>query len=167
MSLYSEWQAIADVERTPGEAKKFWKEYFALETENYKTILGNYQHTYSGKVSELAEEFHMDEVTFLGFLDGINTSLKKELKLDSLKSGSKIELDIDYEKLYFNMLDCKADWLYNLPQWEPILTPERRKEITMEFRSSKMYVKQQEPNRNDPCPCGSGKKYIKCCGKDK
>ena len=77
MSLYSEWQAIADVERTPGEAKKFWKEYFALETENYKTILGNYQHTYSGKVSELAEEFHMDEVTFLGFLDGINTSLKK------------------------------------------------------------------------------------------
>ena len=21
--------------------------------------------------------------------------------------------------------------------------------------------------RNDPCPCGSGKKYKKCCGKDK
>ncbi len=21
-----------------------------------------------------------------------------------------------------------------------------------------------EPNRNDPCPCGSGKKYKKCCG---
>jgi SWIM/SEC-C metal-binding protein len=20
------------------------------------------------------------------------------------------------------------------------------------------------PNRNDPCPCGSGKKYKKCCG---
>ena len=20
--------------------------------------------------------------------------------------------------------------------------------------------------RNDPCPCGSGKKYKKCCGKD-
>ena len=49
MSLYSEWQAIADVERTPGEAKKFWKEYFALETENYKTILENYQHTYSSR----------------------------------------------------------------------------------------------------------------------
>jgi preprotein translocase subunit SecA len=23
----------------------------------------------------------------------------------------------------------------------------------------------QEPGRNDPCPCGSGKKYKKCCGK--
>jgi uncharacterized protein YecA (UPF0149 family) len=21
-----------------------------------------------------------------------------------------------------------------------------------------------KPNRNDPCPCGSGKKYKKCCG---
>ena len=23
----------------------------------------------------------------------------------------------------------------------------------------------KEPERNDPCPCGSGKKYKKCCGK--
>jgi len=22
-----------------------------------------------------------------------------------------------------------------------------------------------KPDRNDPCPCGSGKKYKKCCGK--
>jgi uncharacterized protein YchJ len=26
-------------------------------------------------------------------------------------------------------------------------------------------VKDHEPGRNDPCPCGSGKKYKKCCGK--
>ena len=25
---------------------------------------------------------------------------------------------------------------------------------------------EKEPGRNDPCPCGSGKKYKKCCGKD-
>jgi preprotein translocase subunit SecA len=25
--------------------------------------------------------------------------------------------------------------------------------------------KEQEVGRNDPCPCGSGKKYKKCCGK--
>jgi hypothetical protein len=24
----------------------------------------------------------------------------------------------------------------------------------------------QKPGRNDPCPCGSGKKYKKCCGRD-
>jgi len=25
----------------------------------------------------------------------------------------------------------------------------------------------QEIGRNDPCPCGSGKKYKNCCGKNK
>jgi len=24
---------------------------------------------------------------------------------------------------------------------------------------------QDKPKRNDPCPCGSGKKYKQCCGK--
>ncbi|MBQ7087025.1 MAG: SEC-C domain-containing protein, partial [Clostridia bacterium] len=26
-------------------------------------------------------------------------------------------------------------------------------------------VKKQKVGRNDPCPCGSGLKYKKCCGK--
>ena len=25
-------------------------------------------------------------------------------------------------------------------------------------------VAEKKPGRNDPCPCGSGKKYKKCCG---
>ncbi len=24
-----------------------------------------------------------------------------------------------------------------------------------------------DPNRSDPCPCGSGRKYKKCCGRDR
>ena len=27
-------------------------------------------------------------------------------------------------------------------------------------------TKKKEPGRNDPCPCGSGKKYKNCCGKN-
>ncbi len=27
-------------------------------------------------------------------------------------------------------------------------------------------IKTQKIGRNDPCPCGSGKKYKKCCGRD-
>ncbi len=26
-------------------------------------------------------------------------------------------------------------------------------------------VKPVEPGRNDPCPCGSGRKYKNCCGR--
>lgn len=33
-----------------------------------------------------------------------------------------------------------------------------------EFGTVKPIVKDKEPGRNDPCPCGSGKKYKKCCG---
>ena len=32
-----------------------------------------------------------------------------------------------------------------------------------ENRPSRTYVADREPGRNDPCPCGSGKKYKKCC----
>lgn len=31
-------------------------------------------------------------------------------------------------------------------------------------RKSAPIVKGEQPGRNDPCPCGSGKKYKKCCG---
>lgn len=27
------------------------------------------------------------------------------------------------------------------------------------------YVRDVKIGRNDPCPCGSGKKYKKCCGR--
>ncbi|MBM7583196.1 curved DNA-binding protein CbpA [Caldicoprobacter guelmensis] len=34
------------------------------------------------------------------------------------------------------------------------------------YSSDKPYVREQpKVGRNDPCPCGSGKKYKKCCGK--
>jgi SEC-C motif-containing protein len=31
-------------------------------------------------------------------------------------------------------------------------------------RKNEPIVKGKQPGRNDPCPCGSGKKYKKCCG---
>jgi hypothetical protein len=33
------------------------------------------------------------------------------------------------------------------------------------FSKIETYVAPQKVGRNDPCPCGSGKKYKKCCGK--
>lgn len=167
MSLFSEWQELANQERDQRESDAFWKDYFDQETENYKKILAVYQKPYSGKFSELAEGFSMEPLYFIGFLDGINTSLKQEIDLEGVTPESDIELDIDYKKLYFNMLECKANWLYSLPEWDAILSVEERKAITKEHRSSKMFVNETVIGRNDPCPCGSGKKYKKCCGKDK
>ena len=102
----------------------------------------------------------------MGFLDGINTSLREEQDLDSITETSEICLDIDLEKLFYNMLVAGADYLYSLPQWETILSEEKRLEIVKTYKRSKTVVKEKEPGRNDPCPCGSGKKYKKCCGKN-
>ncbi|NLD17306.1 MAG: hypothetical protein GX666_06980, partial [Tissierellia bacterium] len=34
-----------------------------------------------------------------------------------------------------------------------------------ELKKGKTFVRKEEKvGRNDPCPCGSGKKYKKCCG---
>ena len=41
---------------------------------------------------------------------------------------------------------------------------ERKKSIVFDEKKAKEPVKKQKIGRNDPCPCGSGKKYKKCCG---
>ena len=39
-------------------------------------------------------------------------------------------------------------------------------ERNMKQELNKIYSGQVKVGRNDPCPCGSGKKYKKCCGKN-
>ena len=163
MSLYSEWQAACEEERDEKAYKAFWNTYFEAEKENYKKILADHTRVFEGKLSVLADEFGMNSVVFVGFLDGINTSLKKEISLERLKEGSAVKLDIEFEKLYFNMLEAKAPWLFKLDEWDGVLPEEKRKEITKDWRLSKQAVS-HKVGRNDPCPCGSGKKYKKCCG---
>ena len=164
MKLHKLWQDMVSEERSEEEHKKHWDEYYALETENYKKILSQKDTVFSGKIKELSAGFGMDDVTFTGFLDGINTSLKTELKLDSLTENSEVKLDVDFEKLYYNMLGAKAPWLYNLPEWDNVLSQDARKAIGKRFRNDHIYRSEPTVGRNDPCPCGSGKKYKKCCG---
>ncbi|MGI6175642.1 MAG: SEC-C metal-binding domain-containing protein [Christensenellales bacterium] len=159
MSYYEDWTNLTENNQT----QQFWAQYFSLEQKNYEKILDDSEHTFSGSYAELAKEFDMDETLFIGFLDGINTSLRTGIDVKSVEADTAIQLDIDLEKLYFNMLDAKADWLYNLPQWDDLLNEERRKEITKEYRASIIAVS-NKVGRNEPCPCGSGKKYKKCCG---
>jgi len=82
-------------------------------------------------------------------------------------TGTFQELVSKYEAdpVIFNMLGAEADYLYSISAWDKVLSTEKREEIIKEFKKSKTVVKEKEPGRNDPCPCGSGKKYKKCCGK--
>jgi len=41
---------------------------------------------------------------------------------------------------------------------------EAEKKLIKETKKVDPLQAKTEPGRNDPCPCGSGKKYKKCCG---
>ena len=166
MGLYETWQQVAQAQQTREAYDAFWNTYFAAETQNYKKILANADKVFSGKLADVAKEFDMDPVTFTGFLDGANSSFKNgELDLDSLTEESEIALDFDFDRLYINMHNAKADWLFNLPEWDAVRTEAQRRELTKQYRAEKIFVAPPSVGRNDPCPCGSGKKYKKCCGR--
>lgn len=163
MGLYQQWQKECEKERSPQEYNLYWSTYFEVEKEAYRTILIAKEAKVEGTVAELADKFEMTKAQVAGFIDGINTSLETEVDLDSLEADTQVTLSIVWEELFKNMLKAKAEWLYTLKEWEPILSEDRRGEIKREFHLSQMAVS-QKVGRNDPCPCGSGKKYKKCCG---
>lgn len=167
MSLLTDWRnyAYGLDDRTP-EGKQFWLNYFGVEQGIYKQLLSNPTEVVSGTVRELAERYDTTIQLITGFLDGINDSLKTPNNIDEMDEDTEVTLDIDLEQLYMNMVDCEAEWLYTLEEWNPLLTEERRKELYKIQKKSKTVVKPPKIGRNDPCPCGSGRKYKQCCGKN-
>ena len=163
MSLYTKWRKLAEEERDQDAYDAFWGDYLPKEQAIYEVILTDPSTPVSGVVSTLAKKYNMDSATFLGFLDGINSSLKEEIDLENLKATNKVTLDVKLESLYFNMLAAEADWLYNLPQWDALLTSDQKKSIRKDYNRTKTVVNDKKVGRNEPCPCGSGRKYKQCC----
>ena len=165
MSLFEKWKDMAFGHKTKGEFEDFWKVYGGVEESIYATVLENHEEPIEGVLKDLAQKFNTTNEYFFGFIDGINESVKEPLNLEDITENSQIKLEIEPEKLYYNMLEADADYLYTLPKWNEILTDEKRQEIKKAQKSSKTIVKEKKIGRNDPCTCGSGKKYKKCCGK--
>lgn len=168
MTLYEQWNNYGEdaKERSVEEYKKVVENYLARERDVYDYLLSNRDEIVEDTISELGKRFNMNDVEFLGFVDGINSSLKNgEYSLEELTGNDTVKLDFDLEKLYWNMLDAKAEWLYNLPQWKELLSVEQKSAIKKEYNKTKTVVKERKIGRNDSCPCGSGKKYKQCCMK--
>ena len=165
-TILEQWRAIAyDQQADRNKLQQFWAKYFNIEKNIYAQLLENPDEVVTGTVKELAEKYNQEVLTMVGFLDGINESLKVENPIEELEDTTEVSLEYDPEKLYKNMVDAKADWLYNLEEWDNLLTPERRKELYKEQKLSGTVIKEKKVGRNDPCPCGSGKKYKYCCGR--
>ncbi|MCI7181356.1 MAG: SEC-C metal-binding domain-containing protein [Schaedlerella sp.] len=166
-SLLEQWRSIAyNRELTKNQLEVFWGNYFNIEKGIYEQLLEEPETEVKGTVKELADKYGLELLTMVGFLDGINDSLKVPNPIETMEADTEVSLAFDTEKLYKNMVDAKADWLYNLPQWDKIYDEETRKRLYMEQKMSGTVRKEKKIGRNDPCPCGSGKKYKKCCGRN-
>ena len=136
MNLMEQWRSVAYNEATGKEKlQQLWAAYFQEEKEIYAQLLKNPDEVVKGTVKELADKFKVSLMTMTGFLDGINDSLVEQNPIDDLE------------------------------EWNDIFDEETRKELYKEQKSSTTIVKEQKVYPNDPCPCGSGKKYKKCCGR--
>ena len=166
-TILDQWREIAYNENADKTTlQRFWANYFNIEKNIYEQLLTNPDEVVKGTVKELAEKYGQEVLTMVGFLDGINDSLKEPNPNETMDEDTVVSLEFDKELLYKNMVDAKADWLYNLPQWDAIFDEEKKKALYLEQKKSGTVVKGKKIGRNDPCPCGSGKKYKKCCGKN-
>ena len=167
MALLKQWRDMAYSETAnKGDLQRLWQTYFLKEKDMYSELLKNPEEVVTGTVKELAEKFDVDIMTMTGFLDGINDSLKEANPIDDMEEDTEVNLGYDLEKLYKNMVAADADWLYGLEEWESIFDEDKRKALYKEQKSSTTIRKDAKVYPNDPCPCGSGKKYKKCCGRN-
>ncbi|MBE5843775.1 MAG: SEC-C domain-containing protein [Butyrivibrio sp.] len=168
MALLKQWRDMAYSEKADkAQLQKLWTDYFQKERDIYAQLLKNPDDVVKGTVKELADKYGVDIMTMTGFLDGINDSLQEQNNIEEMEEDTEVQLGFDKELLYKNMVAAGADWLYGLEEWNEIFSEEKQKELYKEQKASQTVRKENKIYPNDPCPCGSGKKYKKCHGKGK
>ena len=166
-TLLEKWRNSAySEEQDQKKLQELWNDYFEKEKGIYEKLLKNPDEVVTGTVAELAKKYKVSQMIMTGFLDGINDSLKNPNPIETMEADTEVNLGFDKELLYKNMVAAGADWLYSLPEWNNIFSEEEQKELYKEQKRSQTVRKANKIYPNDPCPCGSGKKYKKCCGKN-
>ena len=122
MALLDAWRKKAYQEKDKVKMSKLWQAYFLKEKEIYKELLKNPDEEVKGTVKELAEKYGTTISFMTGFLDGINESLVEPNPIETMEEDTEVSLKFDKEKLYMNMVDAEADWLYGLEEWNDILS---------------------------------------------
>ena len=120
------------------------------------------------EIDALADEYNRIYDSHIDLWDKLYdayNSLEADYDFEDFDENSQVEIEIEPETLFYNMLAAGADYLYGLPQWTDILGEDKMTEIAKKYKKSKTVVKDKKIGRNEPCPCGSGKKYKHCCGR--
>lgn len=165
-SLYETWLTTAyDSQGNPD--KKFWSKYTPVETRIYDELLATASDgtiSLNTPLTDFAKKYELRTEVAVGFVEGISGALPEELDLKDVTEDFVIDVKVDLDKLFRKMVEFKAKHLYTLPKWNDFYSPEDQERMIDEQRRSGIVIVGDKPGRNDPCECGSGKKYKKCCG---
>jgi SWIM/SEC-C metal-binding protein len=88
---------------------------------------------------------------------------KKAAKLGTEKNPAIVRVQTKKRMKEVTSIFEKNGWKYTIG-----LEPDKPEDITdleILLNPPKTIVADKKIGRNDPCSCGSGKKYKKCCGK--
>jgi SWIM/SEC-C metal-binding protein len=88
---------------------------------------------------------------------------KKEAKLGTEKHPAVVKVQTEKRMKEVAATFEEKGWKYKIE-----LEPDKPEDITdleILLNWPAPQVAEKKVGRNDPCPCGSGKKYKKCCGK--
>lgn len=108
-TLLEQWKDIAyDESADRATLQRFWGTYFQIEKEIYEQLLSNPDEEVKGTVKELAEKYGQEVLTMVGFLDGIDESLKEPNPIETMDEDTVVSLAFDKEKLYKNMVAKKS-----------------------------------------------------------
>jgi SWIM/SEC-C metal-binding protein len=88
---------------------------------------------------------------------------KKTTKLGTEKNPAVVSVQTKERVKELELVFKEKGWKYRIE-----LEPDKPEDITdleILLNPVKTKVAEKKVGRNEPCPCGSGKKYKKCCGK--
>ena len=161
-----------------------------LNPANFSDTLREQAHAiFQAKVAEMGDEL-IDHLIKVIMLQAIDTHWKDHLlNIDHLKEGiglrgygqkdPKQEYKKEAYNLFMELIIRIREEVVERIYWVKVENPDEIEEIEEEQRSQKLIFNlagdeerahepaksQKVAGRNDPCPCGSGKKYKKCHGK--
>ncbi|MBU5488954.1 SEC-C domain-containing protein [Clostridium sp. MSJ-8] len=132
---------------------------------DYFVSLGkDYSFEYREKVtdvSRLLKAKNVDDDRICNIIKKLVYYIKNDMgamSLVEMLQNNNIEIGESEDEL----VNAIAGVINNTPMW--IL--KGLTSIELDRMRKTTIVKEKTPGRNEPCPCGSGKKYKKCCGKN-
>ena len=157
----------------------------------FRTSYNAVKKAYQARVDEAAEHgVDYEEIERYVMLRMVDQRWMDHIdNMDALRSGIGLKAYgqqdpvIAYQQEGFDMFDEMIEHIHEdvvmtlmrsqIKYNEPVQQPKQDMQMVASHggsepqeRQPEVKTKAQQTGRNDPCPCGSGKKYKNCCGKD-